>query len=173
MAVQSPEAADRAQRRRQVVLISALAVLLGVLAGCVITLGVVARSALGRQQTQLTALREQERRDAEIAPLADLGTRPTMDAATLATLRAELTAVQAADAAVETEVATWLRGDSELSRVWTALGRCMAQVDAYDRAAAGFTAAELKGLPAAIDLAAEATDCGRETIERRAGAGSL
>jgi hypothetical protein len=81
--------------------------------------------------------------------------------------------VREADRAVDTEIATWLRGDTELSQVWKSLGRCMFRVDSYDRLAARFTATQLTGLPAAIDLTAAPTDCGRETIDRRAKAGSL
>ncbi len=154
-------------------LVGALAVLIGLLIGGALTISLTARSDLNRQAVQLTSLREQQRRDAAETPPPDLGTTPDLDAGARAQLTSDLAAVREADRAVDTEISTWLRGDTELSQVWKALGRCMFRVDSYDRLAARFAAAQLAGLPSAIDLTADATDCGRATIDRRAKAGSL
>ena len=144
--------------------LSALAVLLLIAA---LTTVVLARRSLSAADDRIAALQAQQQADAEAGTVGVAA--PALD---LADLKGRYAAVTAADKAVDTAASTWKAGGSQLKIVWESVGRCMYQVDQYNRAAAWFTPAELNGLPGAVDLTAAATDCGGATLAKNAkGAG--
>jgi len=153
-------------------LLGLLTMVVGTLIVAAVALGVGAQVALAGQERRIADLTEQAARDAA-EPLPSTPPPTRMDAANRNRLAKRLTAVRTADARVESAVQEWLRGQSELSAVWKALGACMFHVDVYDTLAARYPPAQLGDLPAAIDLRQAETDCGRATIERRADRGTL
>ena len=134
-----------------------------------ITVGLLARRSLADQDAQLVALQAQRQADPAGERRPEQVERPRVRPAAL---RSQLDAIRTADRAVDTKASTWRQGGSQLKIVWESVGRCMALVDDYNRTAGWYTAAELAGLPATVDVKAAATDCGAATLVKNAkGAG--
>ncbi len=129
-----------------------------------------ARGSLADQDAQLAGLRTQKAADATETLLPAELPRPELDRVAL---QQRLASITAADKEVEASVKKWVESNTKLSTVWDALERCMYRVDAYDRLAGRFTAAQLGRLPAKVDVNAAATDCGRAAIARHATGSSL
>lgn len=153
-------------------LLGLLTGIVGLLIVAAVALGVGAQVALAGQDRQIAELTRQAAQDAA-EPLPSGEAAPTLDVANRNRLARSLRAVQTADGVVESSVEQWLRGETELSDVYRALGACLYHVNAYDSLASRYPAAQLGSLPASIDRAAAATDCGRATIDRRAAQGTL
>jgi hypothetical protein len=151
------------------VLVPALIALIVLLLVAAVSMALLARRALADQDAELTALKTQQQSDQRTADSREQVEPPAPD---LEVMQGELNAVRVADRAVDTTSTTWRQGGSQLKIVWESVGRCMALVDDYNRKAGRYTAAELAGLPVAVDVTAAATDCGAATLAKNAkGAG--
>ncbi len=153
---------------------TSLPVLLAIAAVLLLLTGVgvlaAARGSLADQDRSLAGLRAQKATDARETLLPAELPRPELD---LAALQERMSSITAADKEVEASVKKWVESSTKLSTVWDALERCMYRVDAYDRVAGRFTAAQLGRLPVKVDVNAAATDCGRAAIARHATGSSL
>jgi len=146
-------------------------------------LGVVVLALAGAEGAVLVSA--QHRRDTDDRKLSAAHSRASQDSAEsetpgaldvkapdLAALQTSLKAVQSADRDVDAAVSRWQNVNGTKFRdVTEALETCFRRVDDYNRAAGPYSASQLTGgLPAKIDLANAATDCGRPALARITGA---
>ena len=146
-------------------------------------LGVVVLTLAGAEGAVLVSA--QHRRDTDDRKLSAAHSRASRDSAEsetpgaldvkapdLTALQASYKAVQSADRGVDAAVSRWQNVNGTKFRdVTEALETCFRRVDDYDRAAGPYPASQLTGgLPAKIDLANAATDCGRPALARITGA---
>jgi len=149
----------------------------------VAVLGVVVLALAGAEGAVLVSA--QHRRDSDERKLSAAHSRAGQDSAEsetpgaldvkapdLAALQAGYKAVQSADRDVDSAVSRWQNVNGTKFRdVTEALETCFRRVDDYNRAAGPYSASQLTGgLPAKIDLANAATDCGRPALARITGA---
>lgn len=156
----SAQPPPRRSRGRSIPLLVGLTVVL--LLGAVVTV-VLARGSLSDKNQRLAELQIQQQEDAAEQAAAQAVTPPPLDRNELSR---RLAAVRAADKTVDTSATTWRAGKTELKIVWEAMGQCMYSVDQYNRMAGWFSAEDLGTLPAAIDLTATGTDCGKATLAK-------
>lgn len=157
MAIPAPPGPARSRSR---IVLTVVAVLLGVALAVVAGAG---QDVIGGLRHEVSGLRAD--RDAA-ARAADSARAHQRDALRDAALPDKLQRVRDLDRAVDTAFARWGAGTVKFGVLDDAMDACYDAVDAYDRAAAPFPTDLLGGLPQAIDLTHSETDCGRSLTDR-------